>query len=165
MIPIRRLLAADAAAFRAIRLRALKDHPEAFAAAWEDEVQKPLAWFETILDQGFLVGAEGGAGALLGMAGLDIPTGAKKRHKGTLWSMYVAPEARRAGLGERLIAAVIMEATGRVEQLDLAAASGNDAAMALYRRMGFEVHGVDPRALKIGEGYIDDILMSRRLDR
>ncbi|MCL6470330.1 MAG: GNAT family N-acetyltransferase, partial [Ralstonia sp.] len=40
---------------------------------------------------------------------------------------------------------------------------GNDAALALYERCGFETYGVEPRALKSTTGYADEVLMVRFL--
>jgi ribosomal protein S18 acetylase RimI-like enzyme len=41
----------------------------------------------------------------------------------------------------------------------------NTAALALYRELGFEVYGVEPRALKGASGYADEVLMVRFLAR
>ena len=40
---------------------------------------------------------------------------------------------------------------------------GNDAALALYERCGFETYGAEPRALKSTTGYADEVLMVRFL--
>jgi ribosomal protein S18 acetylase RimI-like enzyme len=39
----------------------------------------------------------------------------------------------------------------------------NAAAPALYRGLGFEAYGVEPRALKSAAGYADEVLMVRFL--
>lgn len=59
--------------------------------------------------------------------------------------------------------AVLEAAHGAVEQLTLAVVSGNAGAVALYRRLGFEIYGTEPRALKSDDGYADEILMVRFL--
>ena len=59
--------------------------------------------------------------------------------------------------------AVVDAARGAVEQLTLAVVSDNTAAVALYRGLGFEVYGTEPRALKSNDGYTDEILMVRFL--
>ncbi|HEY9025272.1 MAG TPA: N-acetyltransferase, partial [Burkholderiaceae bacterium] len=46
---IRRLSATDAAAFRALRLAALLDKPEAFVTSHVEEKDQPLSYFEARL--------------------------------------------------------------------------------------------------------------------
>ena len=53
-------------------------------------------------------------------------------------------------------------ARARAEQLTLSVVS-NSSAVALYRRLGFEVYGTEPRALKGDDGYADELLMVRFL--
>ena len=38
-----------------------------------------------------------------------------------------------------------------------------DAARHLYRLLGFEVYGLEPRALKMGDQFLDEELMVLRL--
>jgi ribosomal protein S18 acetylase RimI-like enzyme len=39
----------------------------------------------------------------------------------------------------------------------------NAAALALYRELGFQVYGTEPRALQSAHGYADEVLMVRFL--
>ena len=105
------------------------------------------------------------AGDLVGLAGLQIRTGAKERHKARLFSMYVDAAHRGSGLAQRLIEAVIAgarEAGALVLQLSVAA--GNAPAQRLYRRMGFTVYGVERRSLRVGGRFHDEELMALDLD-
>jgi ribosomal protein S18 acetylase RimI-like enzyme len=77
--------------------------------------------------------------------------------------MYVRPAGRNAGLGRRLIEAIVDHASGRVELLQLSVASGNDAARRLYQKMGFSEYGREMKALKQDGRYFDEILMMRFL--
>ncbi len=52
---LRRLVAVDADAYRALRLQGLRDCPDAFAATWEDESARPFDWFAQRLEQNFVV--------------------------------------------------------------------------------------------------------------
>jgi ribosomal protein S18 acetylase RimI-like enzyme len=45
-----------------------------------------------------------------------------------------------------------------LEQITLVA-SANLPAQRLYKALGFESYGVEPHSLKIGNDYIDDVLM------
>ena len=158
---VRRVREDDAAAYRALRLEALQAHPEAFAASWDEEQAHALPWHASRLRDGFVAGAFDARGALAGTAGLLVPVQHKLRHKGTLWGMYVSPRARGAGVASALVQAVLDEAAGRVEAVRLTVTVGNDAALRLYRRQGFEEYAREPHALKVGGRYYDEILMAR----
>lgn len=159
---IRRLTGPDAEAFRRLRLVALQAHPDAFGSSVEEESPLPVAWFAERLDGGFVVGALQD-NALVGVAGLHRNDRLKTRHRGVLWGMYVAPDARGLGVGAALAARVIEEARTDLEALDLTVAAHNAAAIRLYRSAGFEEIGRQARALKIGDGYVDEALMSLAL--
>ncbi len=159
MVPLRLLTPADAAAFRDIRLAGLAADPRAFSAALADEAQHDLDWFASRLADSTVFAADDG-GRLLGVAGLAIPPGAYKRHKGLLWGVFVRAEARGQGLGARLVAAVIDAARGEVEELVLGVCTYNDAAIATYRRAGFIETGFEARALCIDGVYVDEITMT-----
>jgi ribosomal protein S18 acetylase RimI-like enzyme len=136
---IRRLGPADAADYRAIRLAALEG--DATATVYGAYVDNRI----------------------VGMAGFKCYEGARERHKAFVWGTYVRPEERRRGAARALMEALLDAARGTVEQLTLAVVRDNVAAVALYRGLGFEVYGTEPRALKSEDGYADEILMVRFL--
>ena len=49
-----------------------------------------------------------------------------------------------------------MKRDNSLEQILLAVATCQETARALYRRFGFEAYGVEARALKVGERYVDE---------
>jgi ribosomal protein S18 acetylase RimI-like enzyme len=163
---IRALTEADAQTYRDIRLRMLKEEPAAFTASYEECSQRPLSSVvERLRDENnrpdnFILGAFEGE-PLLGTVGLWRESGAKTRHKGNIWGMYVAPEARGQGIGR----ALLQEATARaktlpaLEQIQLGVVVTQTAARQLYASLGFVVFGVEKRAVKIGEAYLDEELM------
>ncbi|HUC73344.1 MAG TPA: GNAT family N-acetyltransferase [Stellaceae bacterium] len=159
---VRRLLGADAALYREIRLEALTQSPEAFGSTFEAEGVRPLAWFADRLDGAAVFGAFDGA-ELLGIAGLYIQQGRKHAHKGTLWTMYVRPSARRAGIGRRLVEAVIEHARRHVELVQLSVVSSNEPARRLYASLGFVEYGIEKDALKADGQYWDEVLMAKPL--
>jgi ribosomal protein S18 acetylase RimI-like enzyme len=162
----RRLSPADAAIYREIRLEALRLAPEAFSSDLARESAEPASWFAARLDDAAVFGAFAGLDSraeLLGIAGFFGRQGRKERHKGVLWGMYVRPHARRAGIGRRLVEAVIDHAQGQVEWLQLAVVSSNGAARRLYSALGFVEYGIEKKALKEGGRYWDDVLMAKPL--
>ncbi|WP_457583407.1 N-acetyltransferase family protein [Ensifer canadensis] len=160
---LRRLEARDVDLYRALRLDGLERHPEAFGASFEDEAKQPLDWFANRLAMTTVVGGFDAAGALMGVAGLTVPSATKTKHKGILWGMYVLEQARGSGLSRQLVEAVIDEARGKVEQLQLTVVSSNAAAIRLYSKLGFVGYGLEKRALHVDGLYFDEMLMARAL--
>ena len=159
---IRRLSAADAAEFQALRLRGLRESPEAFGSTYADEMDRPLDVVAQRLagdpESGFVLGAalEAG-GALAGVAGCYRESSRKRRHVAIIWGMFVAPEARGRGLGGALLDAAVARAGEwpGVEQVTLTVVTGNASARALYVRHGFLSFGVEPRALRDDSRHYD----------
>jgi ribosomal protein S18 acetylase RimI-like enzyme len=164
---VRPLGVADADEFRRVRLDALRLHPESFAASYEDEAALSAAQFaERLAAPGLTRFGAFAQQEMVGLVGLQIPSGSKVRHKAHLFSMYVAGGHRRTGLAERLVQAVIdaaRESGALVLQLTVTA--GNAPALCLYRRMGFQVYGMERRALKVGDRFYDEELMALDLEQ
>ena len=160
---IRRLEPGDAALYREIRLGALQRNPEAFGSTFERENGQPLSWFEAAISRADIFGGFLD-GRLMGIAGFAAQEGTKHAHKGLLWGMYVRGAARKSGLGKKLVAAVLDQARGRAEMVQLAVVSENEAARRLYAAMGFVEYGHEKRALKQGGRYYDEVLMVKFLD-
>ena len=161
---IRRLTGADAAIYWPLRLRALREEPEAFASSFEEQRDYPLELAATRLREAetapdrAIFGAFDEHGQLLGMIGLVREQGAKSQHKAFIWGVYVVPEARGQGGGSALLKAALDFACHiqGLEQVLLAVAAQNRAARALYLAAGFEIWGQEPLALKLGDRYIDE---------
>jgi len=154
----------DAAAFRAVRMRALAEHPEAFGRT-PAEVPGVQVLAEQVRqyagsDVDFLLGAFDGA-ALVGTVGGHRERAVKQRHVAYIWGVYVAPERRRAGLGRELTLAAIARARAwpDVEFLWLDVTTTNRGARALYASCGFAGAAVKPRSLKVDGRYYDEELM------
>jgi RimJ/RimL family protein N-acetyltransferase len=163
---IRALADADAAAFRRVRLDALRLHPDAFGSAYEDEVMLDEWQFaERLAAPGFTRYGGFAQHDLVGLAGLQLRTGAKERHKARLFSMYVAAPHRGSGLAQGLVQAVIDGARDAgALLLQLSVAAHNEPARRLYRRMGFTEYGVERRSLRVGDRFHDEALMALDLD-
>ena len=160
---IRFLTPDDAGEWLRLRVEALEGDPEAFSASLEeyrslsiDEVKKRL-WPDK---DAFVVGAFEG-GSMVGMAGFFREKGPKSRHKGRIWGVYVSPTARSAGVGRRMMRALLdrVMAIDGVEQVLLSVSTTQLSAIRLYRSLGFESFGREPRALRIGDRYVDEEYM------
>lgn len=163
---IRQLTPADVEAYWPVRLRALREEPQAFGSSYEEAKERALAVvsesMRSAMEAGdFMLGAFEG-GHLLGIVGFGREKGRKNQHIGVVYQMYVAHEVRGQGFGRALMEALIARARAidGVEQLILAVVEGNTGARALYVALGFEVYGRQPKALKLAEGdYRDEELM------
>ncbi len=163
---VRALGEADADDYRRIRLDALRLHPEAFAAAYEDEAVLDRARFvERLAAPGFTRFGGFAGDDLVGIAGLQLRSVAKQRHKAALFGMYVDAAHRHGGLAQQLVGAVIAGARDAgALALQLAVTVGKTRAQRFYRRMGFTVYGVERRALLVNGVFHDEELMELDLD-
>lgn len=160
---IRRLAPADAAVYRALRLEAFSRHPLEFRVAPEDESAMSLPQVEERLAASYVIGAFDPEG-LVGVAGLTRFDGAKLRHRALLWGMYVRERGRGRGVADELMRALFAEArAGGIEQVILTVVAGNTRARRVYERWGFSGYGTEPRAIKLGDVYLDEELMTCRL--
>lgn len=163
LIQIRKLGPEDAGQLFELRLEGLRSFPHAFGASAEElEAKSPearLEWLERATSAGgFLLGAFGEGGELLGMAGLARQTAVKARHIAWIWGFYVAKKAHGQGLARSLLGEILSRAgdAGDIEQIKLTVESGNERAIRLYSSCGFHRFGVEPRALKINGRYFDE---------
>jgi ribosomal protein S18 acetylase RimI-like enzyme len=116
---------------RPLRLRALRENPEAFGSTLEREQRLPDAdWDFWVRDS--LVAFAGDTP--VGMANLKLDGDGAQ-----LFGMWVAPEARGRGVGELLVNALIERAGDR--PIVLCVAETAPAARRLYERLGFTPTG------------------------
>lgn len=166
-ITIRPALPEDAAALRILRIEALANTPEAFAAdlpaAQAETVER---WVERIannaLENSGVICVAASPDRLVGMTGLGRGHWPKTRHSGVIWGVYVSPDWRDAHLAEALIEECL--AWGRAQEVrivKLGVVTTNLPAIRCYARCGFTVYGLEPHAICYNGIYYDELLMSR----
>jgi ribosomal protein S18 acetylase RimI-like enzyme len=160
-VDLRLLTADDAEAFWHLRLQALRNDPAAFADSTEEHLETTVETTRERLSRNdparnFVVGAVEDE-KLIGTAGFFRRKNNKERHKGHI---YVQPESRGKGVASALMHEIIRRARDMdgLEQITLVA-SANLPAQRLYKALGFESYGIEPHSLKIGNDYVDDVLM------
>lgn len=167
---IRALTEDDAKDFRRLRLRALKEHPEAFGSSYEMERTLPL---QVVADRllktsespdDFTLGAYRQA-EFVGMVGFFRRRNEKERHKGVIWGMYVPSEEQGKGVGRALLTQAVerVRMLPGLEQVGLTVVARNRPARSLYASLGFETYGVEPSALVVDGEHLDEELMVLRL--
>ena len=161
MLTIRLLGEADAPEFIRLRLEGLQNDPVAFGSSWEEErtrtPESVAPRLQPVPEGNFVVGAFEGE-RLVGVVGLVRSDRLKTRHKGSIWGVYVTPDARGKGIARALLQAVLERARdyAGLEQITLSVATPQEAARRLYASLGFDVFGYETHALKVGERYVDE---------
>ena len=129
----------DAARLRALRLRALRDAPDAFGSTHARAVRISLEeWEQAFSELATFV-------AVVDGADVGMVRGAEDRDDASaawLISMWVAPTHRGQGIGDALVDAVSDWARAEgYARIKLDVADDNAPAIALYARKGFEPTG------------------------
>lgn len=102
-------------------------------------------------------------GSLVGNAGLNPVGAALRRRHAMALGIAVAKEWQGRGVGSRLMAALLDTADRWLGclRIELTVYTDNAAAIALYRKFGFEVEGT-LRAFALRDGrYVDALAMAR----
>jgi RimJ/RimL family protein N-acetyltransferase len=157
---IRELGPDDAAEFKALRLKGLKEEPDAFGSSFEESEAVPIATFAERIasnQNGFVLGAFDKA--MVGMTGFyRYKDGKKSEHKGVLWGVYLLPEYRGKGIAKRLLLGVIEKARKLpgIELIHLGVNPANVPVVKLYESVGFVKWGEEKHALKVDGHYVDE---------
>lgn len=167
MIEIVRLPAEEWEAYRTLRLRGLKEDPQAFGMSYEESVTfPPERWQSRLREAGttgrnWLFFAREGD-QLVGMIGAyvdedDPPEAAR------IVAMYVIPEQRGRGIAATLVRAVLDALTAAgFKKATLQVNQVQKSAIKMYQRCGFRITG--EAQFTTGSGEIaDDFWMEREL--
>lgn len=168
MVSVRRLSDTDAPALWALRLEALEREPGAFGSSPEEHrrttPEQLAATLRATAPDSFIVGAFVDD-ALRGMAGFSRDARLKTHHRGVVWGVYLAADARGQALGRRMLEHLLAEVrtTPGIEWVKLCVAAPQTAARHLYASLGFQPIGVERAAIKVGGQDIDEEHMELRV--
>lgn len=157
---IRRITESDLSTFRELRLEALRLHPDAFGASYDECQQKPLHFFAEQLRSSTVFGGFDLNSTLQGMIGVSRSPQPKLSHVANIWGMYIRAEMRGSGLSSILMNAAL-EAASTAKTVKLSVVTANKAAYALYRSFGFTEWATDTAALCVNGVFHDEFLMRR----
>jgi RimJ/RimL family protein N-acetyltransferase len=163
-ITTRHATPADVDSFRELRLEALKNHPTAFGADYEESAARPNEYWQERLkfekSQEALFFAEHES-RLAGMTGIFRSSSKKRHHESTIWGVYVKPEWRGHHISEALVRSCLGWAKEQgLAIVKLAVVTTNRPAIRCYERCGFVIYGKEPKALYQGSMYYDEYLMA-----
>jgi ribosomal protein S18 acetylase RimI-like enzyme len=141
-LTLRTLAAHEWATYRALRLRALADAPDAFGSTLAaEQLQTPDAWVArlsaaAVSDQDYPLVAEL-AGTAVGLVWAKVD--ATQSSVINVFQLWVAPESRGRGVAMALLQEAIKWARYKHARLvQLSVTCGDTAAMRLYLRAGFQ---------------------------
>ena len=150
MTEVRAIRPEEGDLLKAVRLAALRNAPGAFleteaeVAADEDEVWATRAAASTG-DGDQLILLALADGRPVGMAGIAREIGQRRRHRATLWGVWLDPAHRGRGVGRQLVSSALDWAREReVRAVYLEVVENEDPSWSLYGRLGFVRREVDP---------------------
>ncbi len=153
-------------AYRAIRLEALRDSPQAFGTTYADMLAKPQGFWQLRLEDAasakssWLLFARR-AGSVLGMIGAfaDPP----ESRAAAVISVFVTPAERGQGVSRLLMHAILERlAQAGFTQAHLSVNIEQKAALRLYQNFGFRVTASETNPM--GDGQVhEEYLMERPL--
>lgn len=150
MIEVRAIRPDEGELLRDVRLAALRNAPGAFleteaeVASDPDEVWATRAAASTGEGDQLIMLALAD-GRPVGMAGIARQIGQRRRHRATLWGVWLDPGHRGRGVGRQLVSAALDWARAReVRAVYLEVVENEDPSWSLYGRLGFVRREVDP---------------------
>ena len=168
-ITIRPAVPGDAAALRELRIEALADRPEAFAADHAAAVaDSPQVWADMVMknawDNRGVICVASTEDRLVGMTGLGRGHWPKTRHSGTIWGVYVSPDWRGLQIVDGLMNECIAWARAQgITIVKLGVVTTNTSAIRFYARYGFTVYGIEPRAISYNGVFYDELMMAKSI--
>lgn len=154
--------------YRDLRLRALRDEPQAYATSYKDEINTSGQEWQNRLERyqkdkgNWMVFARNGK-ELVGMVGAYQDEEDKKHKSAHCMALFVSKEYRRKGIAYQLFQQLLnkLRQSGIIKAI-LYANIEQTAAVALYKKLGFTV--VKTENLLGGDGkYHDEYLMEKQL--
>jgi ribosomal protein S18 acetylase RimI-like enzyme len=153
--------------YKALRLRALKEDPQAFGASYQKNVEYPdEEWKRRLVnglggDRNWLLFAREN-GKLVGMIGAFMEEDSEDT--ATIISVYVPKEDRGKGISAILMQGMLKELSAKpnLKKVNLTVNKDMIPAVGLYNKFDFIEVGIQP--YKMGDGNtVDELMMERRL--
>ncbi|WP_208347245.1 GNAT family N-acetyltransferase [Pseudaestuariivita rosea] len=158
------LTADDLAAWRAFRIEALRERPDAFLTTLEQEQARSDQDVLAKLNSDALHGAFDGD-VLAGALSIDRMQGDSFHHRAWIHALYVRPAYQGSGLAQTLMTYAVDHAkTLGILQLELYVAADNARAVRFYEKQGFTQQGRLARAVYRNSIFEDDLHYIRLLD-
>lgn len=150
MIDVRSIQADEGELLRDVRLAALRGAPAAFLETFDEVAADPddvwaLRAAASTGEGDQLIMVALNEGRPVGMAGIAREIGQRRRHRATLWGVWLDPAHRGRGVGRQMVSTALDWAREReVRAVYLEVVENEDPSWSLYGRLGFVRREVDP---------------------
>ena len=165
-ISVRVLAAADAEAYRSVRLRALQEQPPAFGSLPETEpsLSETAARLIESDDRCFLGAFQGEQ--MIGIIRLSRYEASNEKHRAYLAGLYVLPSFRCHGCGRALVREALSRAahTSGMRRVNLTVVTQQEAAIRLYQSFNFRIYGTEQETFSRDGQFYDEYLMTLELN-
>jgi GNAT superfamily N-acetyltransferase len=156
---VRALTVEDLRAYRELHRFGMTESPLGFVDVLETDTARPDAEVAAMLARGEAWGVFDGE-RLMGKLTIDALPYPSLAHTFWVHAVYVHPDARGSGASATLMQAAIKAAvTQGARRVALWVNDANARARGFYARMGFREVGRIPEGIRVGDRYVDDVLM------
>lgn len=148
-----------------LRLEGLRVSPESFGSSYEESVLLTMAEVKQRMnntEEDYILGAFNEERHIVGMAGFVRERRIKLQHKAMIWGVYVTPAYQGKGIAGQLMREILERgrALEGLDQINLCVVTTNEAAVALYTKLGFQMYGTERNALKVNGKSLDELHMA-----
>lgn len=162
-VEFRQIEVADTDAFRAA-VDSVARERKYIALVEAPPIEQVRAFVQRNVERGYPQIVAVADGAVVGWCNVPPASRAVSAHVGDLF-MALLPEFRGKGFGEGLLRRAVQAADAfGFRRLELGVFATNNAAAALYRKVGFVEEGTRRMAILIDGIYHDEIIMARLKD-
>ena len=128
------------------------------------DVEREREWIAQYDGAGSVLYVAEADGRIVGQADVAAGRWPKETHVGTI-GVAIQAGWRDAGLGRAMMERVLEWMRDRqFRKACLSVFSTNARAIALYRKLGFEVEGVRKRQFRVRDAWVDEVLMAKWLE-
>lgn len=148
--------------YKALRLRALKDDPQAFGSSYAKEVAYSDEKWQERTNDGVLFASN--SNNLIGMMGIWQSQEDKESKTANIFGVYVIPEFRGKGISKMLMQSLLdeLKSNTSISKLKLTVNKNQLSAVKLYEAFGFKITGQEKAQLGDGN-YYDEYLMEKNI--
>ena len=152
--------------FKEIRLEAVKNNPEGFGSAYEEEVDRSKErWKISLINKNKIVFLALDGKIPIAISIISYESSIKMNHLAHIYSVYVKPEYRGRKISSRLIEFILADASNKkkIKKVKLSVVTTQTPAINLYKKFGFKIIAKLKKEVRVGKKYYDEYIMEKNL--